>query len=101
MIEQLQKNKRALTRGLLNKVRAPETQLSIASKQALTSSLDKGFNKDKIGKHLSNMVCSTITDHEIGERLEALGRQKGVLMKSKEKKAQNTESINDLNIENE
>ena len=47
------------------------------------------------------MVCSTITDHEIGERLEALGRQKGVLMKSKEKKAQNTESINDLNIENE
>lgn len=57
--------------------------------------------RQRVQQHLSNMVCSTITDHEIGERLEALGWQKGVLMKSKEKKAQNTESINDLNIENE
>ena len=48
LIEQLQKNQKAITRGLLDKIPAPEPQLGIDSKPALKSNLDKGFNKDEI-----------------------------------------------------
>ena len=111
LIAELQKNQKAITRGLLDKIPALEPQQAIGSKPALISNLDKGFNKDEVEtltkqgfappsqimeEHSNDEVDLEEYDKGVAERLKELGRQKGVLSKSKKTKAVNTERINEL-----
>lgn len=110
MIEQLQKNQKAITLGLLDKIAAPE-QLAMEPKTPLMANLDKGFNKNEreslmkqgyapqsqvMEDHINDEVDLDEYNSEIGERLKELERQKGILMKSKKVNAQNTDRINEL-----
>lgn len=109
LIAEIQKNRKAITQGLLDKIPAQE-QLAIEPKSPLLVNLDKGFHKNEMETLIkqgyappSQIMEDQINDEidideykGIGERLKELGRQKGVLMKSKKGKAQNTERINEL-----
>ena len=85
-------------------------QNSSLLKAPLSANLDKSFNKDELETLIkqgyappSQIMEDQINDEidideykGIGERLKELGRQKGVLMKFKKGKTQNTERINEL-----
>lgn len=113
LIAEIQKNRKAITQGLLDKIPAQE-QLAVEPKSPLLVNLDKGFHKNEMETLIkqgyappSQIMEDQINDEidideyisDIGEHLKELGWQKGVLMRSKKSKVQNTERINELSNE--
>ena len=130
LIEQLQKNQKAITSGLedfilyqqLPETSAQDTKLPIDYKPAMMpesppkykSDLDKGFNPDEIitltkyklypPSDVMKGVQNNKLDYNdyntnIGEILKNLGRQKGVLSKSKKTRDSNKVEIDKLTNE--
>ena len=123
LIEQLQKNQRAITSGLEDVIlyqQLPETsrqdsELSIDYKPVMTdtykSNLDKGFNFDEVQtfmyydlpppSDLLKFVKKGDVDFDkfnrkLGKTPQDLGRQKGTLSKSKKTRDSNKEQIDEL-----
>ena len=130
LIEQLQKNQKAITSGLddlvlyqqLPETSAQDTKLPIDYKPAMMSEsspiyksdLDKGFNTDEI-KTLTKYKLAPPSDvlkgvqnenidfnvynKDVGKLIQNLGRQKGVLSKSKKTRDSNEKQIDELTKE--
>ena len=130
LIEQLQKNQKAITSGLdylilyqqLPETKTQETKLPIDYKPAMMpesppkykSDLDKGFNTDEIitltkyklappsdvlkGVQNEN-IDFNVYNKDVGKLIQNIGRQKGVLSKSKKTRDSNKEKIDELTNE--
>ena len=130
LIEQLQKNQKAITSGLddlilyqqLPETSAQDTKLPIDYKPAMMpesppkykSDLDKGFNTDEIItltkyklyppsdvlKGVQNEELDfDVYNRNVGKLIQNLGRQKGVLSKSKKTRDSNEKQIDELTNE--
>ncbi|XP_068714194.1 uncharacterized protein PF3D7_1120000-like [Montipora foliosa] len=114
LIEQLEKNQKAITSGLENvfilnqlpeQIDEPKTTLPIdykplmmAEKHKYKSDMDKGFNEVLKGIR-NNTIDFDDYDNELGKIIKKTASEKGGLSKSKKMKEQNVDRINVLTKE--